>query len=274
MSKTLFISDLDGTLLNSRPAISDVTAATLGRLIAEQGLLFSAATARTPATAIPLTEAIGIQIPMVVMSGAALWDNRNWRFISHTHIPADEVARIIAIMKAAEVNPYVYHIADNILQVQHAAELNTAEKRFIDQRSFSPLKHFSLGDVKAVDASLLFAIDSYDRMLLAYNWLRNEVDCEIVFSRDIYDPTMGNLEIFASGTSKASGVALLRSIVEADKVVAFGDNRNDIAMLQAADVAVVVENGCDEAKAIADHIIGSNDTDSVARWIADNYHTI
>lgn len=274
MSRTLFISDLDGTLLNSRVEISPATAAILNRLITERDVLFSVATARTPATAAPLTEAIGIQIPMVVMTGAALWDNKRWEFAHYTQIDADEVARIIAIMKAAEVNPYVYHIDDNLLQVQHAPELNSAEQRFIDQRSFSPMKSFSLGEVVATDASLLFAIDTYERIALAHSWLRDEVDCEMVFSRDIYDPSMGNLEIFAAGTSKAAGIARLRTLVGADKVVTFGDNLNDIAMLQAADVAVVVGNACPEAKAIADYIIGDNDADSVARWIADNHDTI
>lgn len=54
----------------------------------------------------------------------------------------------------------------------------------------------------------------------------------------------------------------------ADRVVAFGDNLNDIPMLQAADVAVAVENALPEVKEIADIVIGPNTDDAVAEFIS------
>ena len=53
----------------------------------------------------------------------------------------------------------------------------------------------------------------------------------------------------------------------ADRVVVFGDNRNDIAMMQAADHSVAVGNAFAEVKATASEVIGPNIEDSVAHWI-------
>jgi hydroxymethylpyrimidine pyrophosphatase-like HAD family hydrolase len=50
-------------------------------------------------------------------------------------------------------------------------------------------------------------------------------------------------------------------------VVVFGDNRNDIAMMQAADFSVAVDNAFAEVKSVASEVIGPNTADSVARWI-------
>ncbi len=49
--RTLFVSDMDGTLLNSQSELSPSTIERLNTLINYKGVLFTVATARTPATA-------------------------------------------------------------------------------------------------------------------------------------------------------------------------------------------------------------------------------
>ena len=51
--KTLYVTDLDGTLLGGDSRISNASAEMLTRL-ADAGVMFTAATARTPATVQPL----------------------------------------------------------------------------------------------------------------------------------------------------------------------------------------------------------------------------
>ncbi|MDD6345728.1 MAG: HAD hydrolase family protein, partial [Oscillospiraceae bacterium] len=62
--KTLFISDLDGTLLNSNAEISENTALIINSLI-KKGLHFTVATARSERTAIPMTSCLDINVPRV-----------------------------------------------------------------------------------------------------------------------------------------------------------------------------------------------------------------
>ncbi|MDR0948463.1 MAG: HAD family hydrolase, partial [Lachnospiraceae bacterium] len=58
--------------------------------------------------------------------------------------------------------------------------------------------------------------------------------------------------------------------IDLSKIAAFGDDYNDIEMLQNCGVGVAVTNALDEVKAVANYICGSNDEDGVARWLEEN----
>jgi hydroxymethylpyrimidine pyrophosphatase-like HAD family hydrolase len=88
---------------------------------------------------------------------------------------------------------------------------------------------------------------------------------------DIFGEDTGILEVFAPNVSKAEAVQSLAKEIGADKVVVFGDNLNDIPMMQVADVAVAVGNALPEVKAIAHEVIGTNTSNAVARYILSDY---
>jgi len=50
-------------------------------------------------------------------------------------------------------------------------------------------------------------------------------------------------------------------------VVAFGDNFNDISMLEAAGTGVAMGNAEEAVKARADVVIGDNTTDAIADYL-------
>jgi hydroxymethylpyrimidine pyrophosphatase-like HAD family hydrolase len=54
------------------------------------------------------------------------------------------------------------------------------------------------------------------------------------------------------------------------EIAAFGDDLNDIDMLNYAGISVAVGNAIDEAKASADYICGDGDDDGVAKWLEEN----
>ena len=92
-------------------------------------------------------------------------------------------------------------------------------------------------------------------------------ECTVMLYHDIFDESEGYLEIFTTGTSKANAIHSLAHQVGANRIVVFGDNRNDIAMMQAADYSVAVENAFPEVKSTASEVIGPNTNNSVAHWI-------
>jgi hydroxymethylpyrimidine pyrophosphatase-like HAD family hydrolase len=53
-------------------------------------------------------------------------------------------------------------------------------------------------------------------------------------------------------------------------VVAFGDNYNDLSMLEAAGTGVAMGNAVDEVKARANVVIGENESNSIADFINRN----
>lgn len=69
--------------------------------------------------------------------------------------------------------------------------------------------------------------------------------------------------------TKANGIKILAAHYGI-KIAAFGDDYNDIDMLQSCGIGIAMDNALPEVKAAADQICGSNEQDGVARWIADN----
>lgn len=275
--KTLYITDLDGTLLHDNAQVSEFTAHTLTAL-SRRGALISVATARTPATVCHIMAEVHTTVPMVVMTGAAMWSPLTHTFSDLQLIERDRVDSLLRVFHASAVTPFCYTLATDSthLEVYHsAAELSPAEKYFVDLRKKLSLKHFDLhSDTpdSALDrVALFFAIGSEADIVAAADAAKAATDCYVSYYKDIYFPDTWLLEIFAHGVSKAHGVERLRQLTGADRVVVFGDNLNDIAMMQCADVAVAVDNALPQTKAVANIIIGSNNSDAVARYILEDF---
>ncbi len=72
--------------------------------------------------------------------------------------------------------------------------------------------------------------------------------------------------------TKINGIKLLSKIyqVDMDNIISFGDDYNDINMIQGCGKGIVVENALKPVKEIATEICKSNEDDGVANWIKDN----
>ena len=270
---TLYVSDLDGTLLGEDSQLSAVTVATLNRIIEELGGLFTVATARTPATVVPLMQEVHARLPFIVIGGSAMWNPVSMSY-EHTRGIDDMTVNAVAdVFDRRGAHPFIYRRhGKNLLHTHHYGPLSPQEERFIAERHHLPLKQFFLDDRdfrhSDDEALLIFSMNKYAVLKSIADDLRTSVPtCSVMVYHDIFDESEGYLEIFSAGTSKAAAIRDLARQLGAGRVVVFGDNRNDIAMMQAADFSVAVDNAFTEVKSVASKIIGPNTADSVARWI-------
>ena len=270
---TLYVSDLDGTLLGEDSQLSAVTVATLNRIIGELGGLFTVATARTPATVVPLMQQVHARLPFIVIGGSAMWNPVSMSY-EHTRGIDDMTVNAVAdVFDRRGAHPFIYRRhGKNLLHTHHYGPLSPQEERFIAERQHLPLKQFFLDDRdfrhSDDEALLIFSMNKYAVLKSIADDLRTSVPtCSVMVYHDIFDESEGYLEIFSAGTSKAAAIGDLARQLGAGRVVVFGDNRNDIAMMQAADFSVAVDNAFTEVKAVASEVIGPNTVDSVARWI-------
>ena len=67
--------------------------------------------------------------------------------------------------------------------------------------------------------------------------------------------------------SKSHATQQLKELLGCEKLVVFGDGKNDSDMFEMADEGYAVENAVDELKRIATAVIEGNDKDGVARWL-------
>ena len=94
----------------------------------------------------------------------------------------------------------------------------------------------------------------------------------VVLYADTYAEDNWFLEICRDDADKGSAVRRLCQRVGADRLVVFGDNRNDIPLFREADLALCVANGSPEAKAAADRIIDANTDEGVPNFLYAIYN--
>lgn len=272
-ARTLYVSDMDGTLLGEDSRLSPATVAKLNRIIGELGGLFTVATARTPATVVPLMQDVHARLPFIVIGGSAMWNPVTGSFEHTRGIDNPTIEAVADVFEHHGAYPFIYrrHGRD-MLHTHHYGPLSPQEERFVAERQHLPLKRFFLNDPgyrhSDDEALLIFSMNRFAVLDAIASDLRHRVpSCSVMVYHDIFDPNEGYLEIFTAGTSKAAAIRQLASELGVTRVVVFGDNRNDMAMMQAADYSVAVENAFPEVKAIASEVIGPNTAESVPHWI-------
>lgn len=141
--RTLYVSDMDGTLLNNGSFVSDRSSAIISDL-SHDGALITVATARTPATVVSLMEGTFTTIPYVVLTGAALYDHASRAYHDIHYMPADDCALLRRLYTDAGVAPFIYHLPPGDgLVVYHDPAMTAEERDFYSERSHLRLKRFT-----------------------------------------------------------------------------------------------------------------------------------
>lgn len=274
-NQTLYISDLDGTLLNRSSIVSPHSIEKINYLL-QKGMLFTIATARTPATVVPLLEQLQIDIPAVLMNGAVLYDIRRKLYIRTNGFTDNSALRYIDLLEKRGLIPFVYRIDNNKLKVFHKPLTYDIQREFKRQRENTPYKEF----IPTIDYSVelldnpplfLMIIDRFDKLQTAAAEINRAGKCSFFCYRDIVDTEYGYLEIYPKGVSKAATAQQIIDKLTPWEVVAFGDNLNDMPLFKIADRRYAPENAVDEVKQQATAIIADNDHDGVALFLEKDF---
>ena len=89
-------------------------------------------------------------------------------------------------------------------------------------------------------------------------------------SEDSIIPGLDWLEFHHEEGTKAKAIERVMKQLGANRLVVFGDNNNDLPMFRIADESYAVSNAIPAVLAAATGVIGSNDSDAVARWVTDD----
>lgn len=82
--KTLYVTDLDGTLLNTHDTINPYSIEIINRLV-EQGMLFTYATARSQVSAAVVAKGLSAKIPVIVYNGAFILNPATGEMLSELY---------------------------------------------------------------------------------------------------------------------------------------------------------------------------------------------
>lgn len=268
--KRLFVSDLDGTLLNSKAEISDTTERIINQGIAS-GMDFTISTARTPTTALKIVEKLNIKLPVMLMNGVLIYDMASGRYLQKAVLDETVVMVLLGLIKLKGLSCFLYALEDGQFRAYYDSVESTSLNYFRNERIMKYNKKFTeVEDLSLIAGNdIIYCVlrEQKERLEGLYRELSVVKGVKAEFYPDVYNDTYYMLEIYSEQASKKEALSYLRTTRHYDSVICFGDNLNDKALLEASDYFYAVSNAHPEIQNMADSVIPSNDEDGVARFI-------
>lgn len=269
--KTLYVTDLDGTLLNPSGEISENSLKILKEQI-DQGTLFSIATARNLQAAKKLINGIPINIPIILNNGIAFYDLNKEQYLKINEFPVSQLGKLIKTFEQHKSYGFMYALKDGDIHFIYKTLENPSDQEYFNERHLLYKERCHQYDdftqVPKDGYTILYFVlyGSLNRITNVEKCVLNIPKLTCVPNKNVYKDNYF-LDIFSIKASKAIAIQELKQMIKADEVIAFGDNFNDIEMLKAADRSYVPENGIPEAKAVATNVVDSYSQDGVAKFI-------
>lgn len=266
--RNLYVSDLDGTLLRSDETLSQFTIDTINELTSN-GMLFSYATARSLVTAKKVTKGLNTHFPLIVYNGAFIMDNVTEEILA-AHYFDEDIRDVLAELFANNIYPIVYAYINGVEKFSFIPERCTpGMNQFIQSRKGDRRTNTvnTPGELMKGNLFYITCIDAPEKLEPFYE--KYKAQYHAVYQRDIYTGDQW-LEIMPREASKSNAIKELKGILKCERLISFGDGKNDIDMFEMSDEAYAVENGDEELKAVATKVIASNNEDGVARWLREN----
>lgn len=267
MDFKLVAIDMDGTLLNSNNKVSERTKDAIEKAT-KKGVKIILATGRILKSAINYSEELGLRKPIIACNGAIIVDedkNIIYEKTIHKNIAG-------TIMDMANENNIYYHFYDrdslysniyvNEIVKFYNTENSMEKESQIKVNIFENMKEVI--DKNNINTYKFMIVDEdIDKLQALRNKLSQLKEINVCSSWH------NNVEVMHREVSKGNSLKYLceKLNIPREKVIAIGDNENDMTMLEYAGLGVAMENGEAVAKSVADIVTSTNDEDGVAKII-------
>lgn len=260
----LICTDIDGTLLNKDRVLSDKTIEVLGKITPLIPIIL--ASSRMPKAMKHLQEKLGItNLPLICYNGALVLDySKGYPEVMRSfNIELSVLDFVLKTVPNTNIHVSLYK-NDN----WYAEKLDYWAKREINNTQVMPTFKVLTEVTKDWESGphKIMCMGPAEEIQVLYNALQAICSSfvHIYRSKDTY------IEINSKEDSKASALRFLlkqKYSFGMEKVIAFGDNYNDMELLEQVGKGVAVGNARAEVIAVADLVTDSNVEDGVAKAI-------
>ena len=268
----LYVSDLDGTLLDSNGQLPKKSLQRLNRLI-DKGLNFSIATARNYDSAYPLLRGLNLKYPVILFNGVYLTELHTGKNIFFSNsISPKIIDNMMTMVEPRGIDPFIYTYGEKH-RVYYKSARNPGAQAYIDglagDNRAQKVDKFVFPRSECISGFLLIDTDIalkpiYNELLSLYMDKLN-----IYFAQDVSNTNFHWLQSFHQEANKGKMLKRMTQHlgIPLSKTVVFGDYLNDLDMFKVSGYAIAVENALPEVKSAAQQVISSNVDQGVITYL-------
>lgn len=269
-SYKIIASDLDGTLLNNKSLVSEENIEAIKKL-SEKGVFFVPSTGRS-LSEIPTVITDIPEVRYIITSNGAAVNDRQTGERLLCCISNEKVRKILDILY--EYDTHIAYRYDGILYVDAKQQTDEDFVYYnVCDAHINVIKNYAvlLDDFKEKS----YLADEVETIAAFIHDKSKLLECrrkiEAIGGISVVE-TWENLEIMNEKAGKGNALLSLADKIGVgrDETIAMGDSDNDATMIKSAQLGLVVSNGIDSLKAVADEVICSNEEHAV-KYVLENY---
>jgi Cof subfamily protein (haloacid dehalogenase superfamily) len=274
--RTIYVSDLDGTLLRNDGTISPYTKQKLIKLLAS-GLNFTIASARSVVSLQQALAGVPIRLPVIEINGGFISDLQSGRHLVINDMDKNLLPQVYTRILEYDCIPFVSAFNDKEDRLYYQQLVNEGMRFYYDDRIANKDRRLchseNIEDTFGDHIVAFTVINTYDRLKDLAEEIETDFSehLEMNFFENPYSPTWWWLTIHDKEACKSRAIKILvaQAGFTMDDLVVFGDNVNDVNMFKMACRAIAVQNAAEVLKKHATKVIGSNEDDSVVNYIIE-----
>jgi len=257
----LLVCDMDGTLLDSNKQISRENREAV-KYFVEKGGRFTIATGRMDLGIAQYMPQLPVNAPVILYNGSLIYDYERKEALWYKLLPKDVRSVLVHLMERfPQMGVEVFQGGQMILLKENdITDMHLKRAEFNPRRT--SIEALADGWYKVILAWEHEKLEEVEKYILE-NVINEESPFYTVYSEPFF------LEILSKGASKGRALEQLIQMLEISrsKVIAVGDNLNDIDMIKVAGIGIAVENAHEQLKKAADYCFPDNDNHAVSKII-------
>jgi len=254
----LIVMDLDGTALGTNNSMKFNLQKILKMLIDTNKCRVVLASGRSISSMKPFARKLKLTAPVITLNGGVIIDHLSDKIFYEKNLSGAVYIESIDILRKLQMDFVIF--TSSTVYAEKPSYITEILKKYTEN-TIKWTDNFSLieGPVK-----ILFIPESKENVSAVK---KNTAHLNI----DIIDSGFNFVEIVPSGVNKGTALKMVSDMlkIEQKNIIAFGDNENDIEMLQFAGTGVAMGNAPDHVKAKADIITDTNDNDGVYKVLKE-----
>ncbi|WP_340616719.1 pyridoxal phosphatase [Xenorhabdus entomophaga] len=266
MSYRVIALDLDGTLLDPQKRILPESLAALNEA-RQSGIKILIVTGRHHVAIHPFYQALQLDTPAICCNGTYSYDYAEKKVLASNPLSIQEANQALSYLQGTEIEHLMY-VDDAILyQFPHTVARTLAWSDSLPEHQRPNLRQASSFQDAIQDVNFIWKFATNSSNLVKLREVSEQIaenvglECEWSW--------FDQVDIAKKGNSKGMR---LQQWVESQgmsmrDVVAFGDNYNDLSMLETAGLGVAMGNGVDAVKERADLVTQDNTQPGIAEVI-------